>query len=69
VTTRDPGPPVASCGIRDLQAERWWLLGRYDHGALSPAVYERVRAIEIALAWLEHHQAAPTPILEQRVHR
>jgi hypothetical protein len=43
----------------DLQGERLALLVRYDGGALSPAIYARIRQIEIELAWLEHHQAAP----------
>jgi hypothetical protein len=40
--------------LRDLEAERQWLLGRYDHYALPPAIYARIRQIETELAWAKH---------------
>jgi hypothetical protein len=38
-----------------LRAELAYLRARYDHGAVSPAVYETIKQIETKLAWSEHH--------------
>ena len=44
--------------IADLEArlhdERGWLLGKYDSGAVSAAVFSVVKQIETDLAWLQH---------------
>jgi hypothetical protein len=40
-----------------LRAELDVLRARYDHGQVSPAVYEAIRQIEIKVAWSEHHHA------------
>jgi hypothetical protein len=37
-----------------LRAELALLVARYDSGAVSPAVYAVIRAIESDIAWLEH---------------
>jgi hypothetical protein len=37
-----------------LHDERSWLLGKYDSGAVSAAVFAVVRQIETDLAWLQH---------------
>ena len=34
------------------------LRARYDDGAVSPAVYRVIRAIETELAWRQHREAA-----------
>ncbi len=39
---------------RDLRAELGLLRARYDGGAVNPAVFTVVKAIETELAWLEH---------------
>jgi hypothetical protein len=43
--------------VRDLRAERFALLARYDGGAMAPAVFERLKEIEIALSWAQHYDA------------
>jgi hypothetical protein len=35
------------------------LRSRYDHGAVSPAVYVVIRAIEIEISWLQHRRGQP----------
>jgi len=37
-----------------LRGELSILVARYDSGAVSPAVYAVIRAIESDIAWLEH---------------
>jgi hypothetical protein len=44
---------------KNIQAEKLrdelsLLIARYDSGAVSPAVYAVIRAIESDIAWLEH---------------
>ena len=39
---------------RQLLRERYLLLARYDYH-LPPAIYQRIKQIEIAIAW-HHHQ-------------
>jgi hypothetical protein len=34
-----------------------WLRGRYDSGAVAPAVYATIKTLETELAWREHTQA------------
>jgi hypothetical protein len=44
-----------------LRLERASLLARYDHGAMSVAVYSVLKQLEIELAWRQHakrHQLA-----------
>jgi hypothetical protein len=43
-----------------LRLERLALLARHDSGALSPAVFQVVRDLEIAIAWREHATATRT---------
>ena len=39
-----------------LRAELDYLRARYDHGAVSPAVYQAVKELETEPAWAEHRQ-------------
>jgi hypothetical protein len=39
-----------------LRSELALLHARYDHGAASPAVYAVIKAIEVKLAWSQHHR-------------
>jgi hypothetical protein len=39
-----------------LRSELALLVARYDSGAVSPAVYAVIRAIESDIAWLEHRR-------------
>jgi hypothetical protein len=39
---------------KKLRTELSYLIARYDSGAVSPAVYAVIRAIESDIAWLEH---------------
>jgi hypothetical protein len=39
---------------RRLLRERYLLLARYDHH-LPPAIYQRVKEIETAIAWHHHY--------------
>jgi hypothetical protein len=37
-----------------LRAALAWVRGRYDDGAISPAVFSVIRMIETEIAWLAH---------------
>jgi hypothetical protein len=39
-----------------LCGERGWLLGKYDSGAVSAAVFAVLKQIEIDIAWLQHKE-------------
>jgi len=64
-TSAEPGktsPPIAlAARVRkaeqDVRAKRALLQARYDHGALSPAVFSIVRSLEVELAWIAHQQS------------
>jgi hypothetical protein len=40
----------------ELREELAQLRGRYDSGAVSPAVYKVIRALEADVAWAEHQE-------------
>jgi hypothetical protein len=46
--------PTPRSQAQKLRAELAILISRYDSGAVSPAVYAVIRAIESDIAWLEH---------------
>ncbi len=39
-----------------LRAELYLLRERYDGGAVSPGIYQRIKELETQLAWCEHKQ-------------
>jgi hypothetical protein len=41
-----------------LAAALAWVRGRYDSGAVSPAVFSVIRMIETEIAWLQHRGEA-----------
>ena len=55
----DDKPPDAQAARKSgtLRAELARLQARYDSGAISPAVFSAIRALEIELAWVEHRGA------------
>jgi hypothetical protein len=46
--------------ITALRAELHFLRSRYDHGAVSPAVYAVIRKIETEIGWHDHEQFKAT---------
>jgi hypothetical protein len=42
-----------------LRSQLAMLRCRYDDGAVSPAVYVVIRAIEIEISWLKHWRVQP----------
>jgi hypothetical protein len=42
-----------------LKSQLAALSSRYDTGAVSPAVYIVIRAIEIEISWLQHNRVRP----------
>jgi hypothetical protein len=40
--------------LAELREQLEWLRAAYDYGAVSPAVYAVVRALEIEIAWRRH---------------
>jgi hypothetical protein len=40
-----------------IRTELALLQARYDHGALSPAVFPIVRSLEVELAWIAHRRS------------
>ena len=42
--------------IDELRSKLAFLRARYDSGAISPAIYSVIRAIETDLAWAEHQR-------------
>ena len=49
--------PATAPSTAALRDERIWLLARHDSGAITPAVFKVVRAIEIDIAWTEYREA------------
>jgi hypothetical protein len=49
--------PASTACLRDQLS---WLRGRYDEGAIAPAIFSVIKKIEVELAWREHH-AKRTP--------
>jgi len=51
---------LATSSTTALHGELNWLRGRYDCGAVAPAVYVTIKQLETALAWREHqaHRSA-----------
>jgi hypothetical protein len=43
----------------ELRAELALLRARYDCGAVPPALYTVIRALETAIAWAEHREVRP----------
>jgi hypothetical protein len=41
---------------QEAREELGWLLARHDSGALAPGVWERVKALQTDVAWLQHHR-------------
>lgn len=55
VTIADKPPAAQAARKSDtLRAELAQLQARYDSGAISPAVFAAMRALETELAWIEH---------------
>jgi hypothetical protein len=50
--------------IQRLRAELETLRARYDSGAVAPAVFAALRALEEDVAWREH-RAEPVPVREE----
>jgi hypothetical protein len=42
---------ISTARLRD---ELGWLRGRYDTGAVAPAVYGVIKKIEVEIAWRQH---------------
>jgi len=42
--------------IHQARVELEWLRSRYDHGAISDAIYQTVKRIETDIAWHEHRE-------------
>jgi len=51
-------PTLTSESTAELRAELAQLRARYDGGALAPAVFAIVKALEAEIAWIEHCREA-----------
>jgi hypothetical protein len=54
---RDRTIPRATAEEQRLRSELARLVARYDGGAVSPAIYAVIRAIETDIGWLEHRNS------------
>jgi hypothetical protein len=57
--------PELSGNSRTLRAERKFLLMRYDHYALPPAIYQVLIALERELSWREHREVKALKLLRR----
>jgi hypothetical protein len=48
--------PDSSTEERQLRAELDLLLARYDSGAIRPAVFTTIKALEVDIAWCQHRR-------------
>ena len=44
-----------------LRHQLAWLRSRYDHGAIPPAIFTTLKAIETEIAWHEHRAEHTNP--------